>query len=88
MPVAGGLVEALRAAAGRSPLDVAFEPGEVNRYPTEVEAAVYFCCLEALQNAGKSFAMMLYPGVRHGVENPRQLRHVYQTMTEFLEKNL
>ena len=42
----------------------------------------------ALQNAGKSFAMMLYPGVRHGVENPRQLRHVYQTMTEFLEKNL
>ena len=48
-----GLVEALRAAAGRSPLDVAFEPGEVNRYPTEVEAAVYFCCLEALQNAGK-----------------------------------
>lgn len=48
-----GLVEALRAAAGRSPLDVAFEPGEVGRYPTEVEAAVYFCCLEALQNAGK-----------------------------------
>ena len=48
-----GLIEALRAAAGRSPLDVAFEPGEVNRYPTEVEAAVYFCCLEALQNAGK-----------------------------------
>ena len=48
-----GLVEALRAAAGRSPLDVEFDPGEVNRYPTEVEAAVYFCCLEALQNAGK-----------------------------------
>ena len=48
-----GLVEALRAAAGRSPLDVSFEPGEVGRYPTEVEAAVYFCCLEALQNAGK-----------------------------------
>jgi signal transduction histidine kinase len=23
------------------------------RYPAEVEAAVYFCCLEALQNAGK-----------------------------------
>ena len=48
-----GLVEALRAAAGRSPLDVAFEPGVLHRYPTEVEAAVYFCCLEALQNAGK-----------------------------------
>lgn len=48
-----GLVEALRAAAGRSPLDVSFEPAEVNRYPTDVEAAIYFCCLEALQNAAK-----------------------------------
>ena len=26
---------------------------DVGRYPPEVEAAVYFCCLEALQNAGK-----------------------------------
>ena len=26
---------------------------EVGRYPQAVEAAVYFCCLEALQNAGK-----------------------------------
>jgi signal transduction histidine kinase len=25
----------------------------LGRYPPEVEAAVYFCCLEALQNAGK-----------------------------------
>ena len=25
----------------------------VGRYPQEIEAAVYFCCLEALQNAGK-----------------------------------
>jgi len=25
----------------------------VGRYSTEIEAAVYFCCLEALQNAGK-----------------------------------
>jgi signal transduction histidine kinase len=26
---------------------------EVGRYDSEVEAAVYFCCLEAMQNAGK-----------------------------------
>ena len=26
---------------------------DVGRYPPEVEAAVYFCCLEAMQNAGK-----------------------------------
>ena len=25
----------------------------VGRYPADLEAAVYFCCLEALQNAGK-----------------------------------
>ena len=42
----------------------------------------------ALQSAGKTFSMMMYPGVRHGFENPRQLRHVYLTMTEFLDKNL
>jgi signal transduction histidine kinase len=25
----------------------------IGRYPSETEAAVYFCCLEALQNAAK-----------------------------------
>ncbi len=48
-----GLAEALRAAAGRSPLDVDVNADGVGRYPTELEAAVYFCCLEALQNAAK-----------------------------------
>jgi signal transduction histidine kinase len=48
-----GLGEALRAAASRSPLDVNVEAEGIGRYPTEVEAAVYFCCLEALQNAAK-----------------------------------
>jgi len=47
-----GLPEALRAAAARSPLDISVDV-EVGRYPTEVEAAVYFCCLEAMQNAAK-----------------------------------
>lgn len=48
-----GLAEALRAAANRSPLAVAVRADGVGRYPSELEAAVYFCCLEALQNAGK-----------------------------------
>jgi signal transduction histidine kinase len=48
-----GLSDALRAAAGRSPLDVVVEADGIGRYPTEVEAAIYFCCLEALQNAAK-----------------------------------
>jgi signal transduction histidine kinase len=29
------------------------EANGVKRYPPQVEAAVYFCCLEALQNAAK-----------------------------------
>jgi signal transduction histidine kinase len=48
-----GLSEALRAAATRSPLGVSVMADDIGRYGTEIEAAVYFCCLEALQNAGK-----------------------------------
>jgi signal transduction histidine kinase len=48
-----GLPEALRAAANRSPLDVTVTADGVGRHPAEVEAAIYFCCLEALQNAAK-----------------------------------
>jgi PAS domain S-box-containing protein len=48
-----GLAEALRAAARRSALSVAVLTRLVGRYPQEIESAVYFCCLEALQNAEK-----------------------------------
>jgi signal transduction histidine kinase len=48
-----GLEEALRAAAKRSPLDVTVVADELGRHPEQVEAAVYFCCLEALANVGK-----------------------------------
>ncbi|MGI8685840.1 MAG: sensor histidine kinase [Acidimicrobiales bacterium] len=48
-----GLVEALSAAAGRAALPTDLEAEGVRRHPADVEAAVYFCCLEALQNAGK-----------------------------------
>jgi signal transduction histidine kinase len=51
--VDSGLVEALRAAANRSPLPVDISTEGIGRYPSETEAAVYFCCLEALQNAAK-----------------------------------
>lgn len=48
-----GLGAALSAACGRAaiPADVSCEG--IGRYLPEVEAAVYFCCLEALQNAAK-----------------------------------
>ena len=49
-----GLGDALRAAASRSPLTVRVTVAEeVRRYRAEVEAAIYFSCLEALQNAAK-----------------------------------
>ena len=48
-----GLGEALRAAAQRSPQPVRVSAGDIGRYALEIESAVYFCCLEALQNAAK-----------------------------------
>jgi signal transduction histidine kinase len=48
-----GLAEALSAAAGRAALPTGVEAEGIGRYPQQVEAAVYFCCLEALQNAAK-----------------------------------
>jgi signal transduction histidine kinase len=51
--VDSGLVEALRAAANRNPLPVDIVADGIGRYPSETEAAIYFCCLEALQNAAK-----------------------------------
>jgi signal transduction histidine kinase len=47
-----GLGEALRNAAGRSPLPVTVD-ATAERFASDIEAAVYFCCLEALQNAAK-----------------------------------
>jgi signal transduction histidine kinase len=48
-----GLAAALEAQARRSPLTVEVRADGIHRYPPEIEAAVYFCCLEALQNAVK-----------------------------------
>jgi signal transduction histidine kinase len=48
-----GLEEALRAAAGRAALPTEVEAEGLSRYSPETEAAAYFCCMEALQNAGK-----------------------------------
>jgi signal transduction histidine kinase len=47
-----GLLEALRSAARRAPGPVTVR-GEVARYAPETEAAIYFCCLETLQNVAK-----------------------------------
>ena len=50
---AEGLPMALRAQATRVPFTLMVDVEDVGRYPQEIEAAVYFCCLEAFQNAAK-----------------------------------
>jgi signal transduction histidine kinase len=51
--VSRGLREALAAEADRSAIPVRLVGDEVARSTPDVEAAVYFCCLEAIQNACK-----------------------------------
>jgi signal transduction histidine kinase len=48
-----GLAAALQAQAARSPVPTSVDAGGIPRYPQDVEAAVYFCVLEALQNVAK-----------------------------------
>jgi signal transduction histidine kinase len=48
-----GLAAALDAQARRSPVSISITADGIGRYPPEVEAAVYFSCLEALQNVAK-----------------------------------
>ncbi|HET8526565.1 MAG TPA: sensor histidine kinase [Actinomycetota bacterium] len=48
-----GLAAAIEAQARKSRLDVELASNGVGRYDQAVEAAVYFCCLEALQNVAK-----------------------------------
>jgi signal transduction histidine kinase len=48
-----GLPEALANAARRAPIPARVEANGLGRYDSAVEATVYFCCVEALQNAAK-----------------------------------
>ena len=48
-----GLGAALRSAVAGSPMPVTIDTTGVARLPAPVEAALYFCCMEAVQNAAK-----------------------------------
>ena len=48
-----GLGAALESQARKSPVPISVETDEVQRYPQDVEAAVYFCALEAMNNLAK-----------------------------------
>jgi signal transduction histidine kinase/CheY-like chemotaxis protein len=51
-----GLEHALRAEAARAAVRASVEAPGLGRYSPEIEATVYFCCLEALQNVAKHAA--------------------------------
>ena len=44
--------------------------------------------VHALQKAQKKFDLMIYPNNRHGVVDPEQSYHQYQTMTDFFRRHL
>jgi signal transduction histidine kinase len=48
-----GLAAALGSQASKAAVATSVEPDGIGRYPQEAEAAVYFCCLEAMQNVAK-----------------------------------
>jgi signal transduction histidine kinase len=66
-----GLVAALSSQARKAAIPVEVEADGLGRYPQEAEAAVYFCCLEALQNVAKyaaaSHAVVRLAGDAHHV---------------------
>lgn len=66
----GGLVAALTLRAERMPAEITtvVEDDGIGRYPSDIEAAAYFACLEALQNAVK-YAQCSSVTVRLAVED-------------------
>src|SRR5215475_10474362 len=58
-----GLTAALQAQARKAPIPTSVTADGVGRYPQDLEAAVYFCVLEALQNVAK-YAGATRAGVR------------------------
>jgi signal transduction histidine kinase len=64
-----GLTAALEAQIRKTPVPVDLRPDSIGRHDQEIEAAVYFCCLEALQNVSK-YANASRAVVRLEVDGP------------------
>jgi signal transduction histidine kinase len=64
-----GLTAALEAQIRKTPVPVDLRPDSIGRHDQEIEAAVYFCCLEALQNVSK-YANASSAVVRLAVDGP------------------
>jgi signal transduction histidine kinase len=59
-----GLKDAIAAAARAAPIPVTITATEVGRYPEDIEVAIYFCCLEAIQNIIKHAGPNINASVR------------------------
>jgi signal transduction histidine kinase len=63
-----GVADAVRGAVARSGVSGGVQADTRGRYPAEVEATVYFCCVEAIQNVAKH-ASQAHVAVRLWAEN-------------------
>ena len=59
-----GVIASLRSALSYSAQPISVEAGDFGRYPEEIERAVYFSCLEAVQNASKHGGSEAHPRIR------------------------
>jgi signal transduction histidine kinase len=59
-----GLQEALAGVSRRSVPPAKLDVQAIGRYPEDVESAVYFCCLEGLQNVGKHAGADAHAAIR------------------------
>jgi len=78
-----GLGAAMVAASRRAVIPTQVHADGIGRYPPELEAAVYFCCLEALQNAGKYAGEGATATVRIQQENDRLVFEVQDSGAGF-----
>jgi signal transduction histidine kinase len=65
-----GLLPALRFGVATSPIPVTVDTVTMMRLPAPVEAALYFCCMEAVQNAAKhsgARSVSVHLGEEHGL---------------------
>ena len=67
----GGLVEALRSLARRAPIAISVADEGIGRCSPSVEAAIYFCSAEAIQNAIKHAGSNVRVGVTVGRDRDR-----------------
>jgi signal transduction histidine kinase len=66
---ASGLATALRRLHEQAPSPPEIDAVGVGRYPPDIESAVYYCCLEAIQNATKHGGRAVHVSVRVAEED-------------------